>query len=212
MSIIEKVGGIIMEILNAVTREKRTAHEAKKERRNGRVPGILYGKNISNMLFEIGEMELIKELSRTGEHGIVNINIDGTEHKALIKEVQKDPVNRKFIHVDLEELSNDTVVTTDVPLVFVGEDMVRRNGGILQKERNKVKVQCMGGNIPKSINIDVSGLSFGDTYRLADIEFSSEISFLDDRNTVIAAVTDGNTDNMAQTTPEVGSSSKLSGQ
>lgn len=201
-----------MENLSAVSRVKKTAHEAKKERRNGKVPGILYGKNISNMLFEIGEMELSKELIKTGEHGIVNINIDGQEHMALIKEIQKDPVNRKFMHIDLEELTNDTVVTTDVPLLFVGEDMVRRNGGILQKERNKVKIQCKGGNIPKSINIDVSALSFGDTYRLADIEFSNEISILDDRNTVIAAVSDGNTDNIAQATPEVESSSRLSGE
>jgi large subunit ribosomal protein L25 len=212
MLIIEKVGGIIMENLNAVTRVKKTAHEAKKERRNGKVPGILYGKNISNMLFEIGEMELSKELIKTGEHGIVNINIDGEEHMALIKEIQKDPVNRKFMHIDLEELTNDTVVTTDVPLLFVGEDMVRRNGGILQKERNKVKVQCKGGSIPKSINIDVSRLTFGDTYRLADIEFSNEISILDDKNTVIAAVADANTDNIAQSTPEVESSSRLSGE
>lgn len=212
MLIIEKVGGIIMENLSAISRVKKTAHEAKKERRNGKVPGILYGKNISNMLFEIGEMELSKELIKTGEHGIVNINIDGEEHMALIKEIQKDPVNRKFIHIDLEELTNDTVVTTDVPLLFVGEDMVRRNGGILQKERNKIKVQCKGGSIPKSINVDVSGLSFGDTYRLADIEFSNEISILDDKNTVIAAVADGNTDNIAQSTPEVESSSRLSGE
>ncbi len=201
-----------MEILNAASRIKRTAHEAKKERRNGKVPGILYGKNIANMLFEIGEIELTQELSRTGEHGIVNINIDGDEHMALIKEVQRDPVHRKCIHIDLEALTNDTVVTTDVPLFFVGEDMVRRNGGILQKERNKVKVQCKGGNIPKSINVDVSGLSFGDTCRLADIEFSKEISILDDRNTVIAAVTDGNTDNMAEATPQVEGSSRLSGE
>lgn len=212
MLIIEKVGGIIMEVLKAVSRVKRTAHEAKKERRNGKVPGVIYGKNMTNMLFEIGEMELVKELSRTGEHGIVNINIDGMEHMALIKEVQKDPVNRKFMHIDLEELTNDTVVTTEVPLYFAGEDKVKRNGGILQKERNTVKVQCKGGNIPKSINIDVSGLTFGDTYRLADIEFSNEITFLDDVNTVLAAVTDGNTDNVAQDTPEIGSSSRLSGE
>ena len=201
-----------METLSAVSRVKKTAHEAKKERQKGKVPGILYGKNISNMLFEIGEMELSKELIKTGEHGIVNISIDGKDHMALIKEIQKDPVNRKLIHLDLEELTNDTVITTDVPLLFVGEDTVRRNGGILQKERNKVKVQCKGGSIPKSINIDVSGLSFGDTYRLGDIEFSSEISILDDKNTVIAAVADGNTDNIAQSTPEIESSSRLSGE
>jgi large subunit ribosomal protein L25 len=201
--IIEKVGGIIMENINAITRIKRTAHEAKKERRSGKVPGILYGKNIGNVLFEIGEMELEKEIGRIGEHGVVNINIDGTAHMALIKEVQKHPVNRKLMHIDLEELTNDTVVTTDVPLIFIGEDNVGRNGGILQKERNKVKVQCKGANIPKSINIDVRNLSFGDSIKLGDIEFSNEISFMDDYNTVIATITNANTDTIIKDTPDV---------
>lgn len=192
-----------MEILNAVKREKKTVHEAKKERRSGKVPGILYGKNISNLLFEIGEVELTKELSRTGEHGTININIDGTDYMALIKEVQKDPVNRKFMHIDLEELSNDSVVLTDVPLMFIGEDKVSRTGGILQKERNKVRVQCKGMNIPKSINIDVSNLSFGDIYRISDIELSNELSFVDDANTVIATITDANTEVLTKDTPEV---------
>jgi large subunit ribosomal protein L25 len=193
-----------MEILNAIKREKRTAHEARKERRNGKVPGILYGKNISNLLFEIGELELTKELESTGEHGIVNINIGGTDHRALIKEIQKDPVNRKLMHIDLEELSNDTVVVTDVPIHFIGEDKVARNGAILQKERNKVKVQCSGGNIPKSINVDVSGLGFGHSFKIADIEYSNEIAFVEDRNTVIATITGGNTDVLNKETPEVG--------
>ncbi|MBL4938150.1 50S ribosomal protein L25 [Clostridium sp. YIM B02515] len=192
-----------MEILNAVKREKRTSHEARKERRNGRIPGILYGKNISNMLFEIGEVELTKELSKNGEHGVVSIDIDGTEHMALIKEVQKDPISRRFMHIDLEELSNETVVTTEVPLMFSGEDNVTRNGAILQKERNKVKVQCKGGNIPKSINVDVSNLVLGDTYRIGDIEFANEISFVDDANTVIAAIIDANTNTIVKDTPEV---------
>lgn len=192
-----------MENINAVSRIKKTAHEAKKERRSGKVPGILYGKNIGNLLFEIGEMELEKEIGQIGEHGIVNINIDGESHRALIKEVQKHPVNRKLMHIDLEKLSNDTVVTTDVPILFVGEEKVARNGGILQKERNKVKVQCKGADIPKSINVDVAHLSFGDSFRLGDIEFSNEISFLDDRNTVIAIITNANTETIIKDTPEV---------
>lgn len=201
--IIEKVGGIIMENINAVTRIKKTAHEAKKERRSGKVPGILYGKNIGNLLFEIGELELEKEIGKIGEHGILNINIDGNGHKALIREIQKDPVNRKLMHIDLEELSNDTVITTEIPLNFLGEENIYRNGGILQKERNKVKVQCKGADIPKMINIDVRNLSFGDTFRLGDIEFSNEISFTEDYNTVIATVTNANTDTIIKDTPEV---------
>jgi len=191
-----------MEMLNASSRVKITSHEARKVRRSGKVPGILYGKHITNMLFEIGELELTKELSKNGEHGIVNIKIDGKDHMTLIKEVQKDPVSRKFMHIDLEELSNDTVVVADVPLVFVGDSQITRNGAILHKEKNKVKVQCKGGNLPKSISVDVSNLNFGETYRIANIEFSKEITLMEDPNTVIAAITDANTDTIVNDTPE----------
>lgn len=201
-----------MEVLNARTRVRKTSHEARRERKNGKVPGILYGKNISNMLFEIGELELSKELLKNGEHGIININIDGQDHMALIKEVQKDPVNRKFLHLDLEELSNDTVIVADVPIIFIGDDQIVRNGAILQKEKNKVKVQCTGGNLPKSISVNVSNLSFGETYRIANIELSKEITFIEDPNTVIAAITDANTETLIKETPEVTSSSSLSGE
>lgn len=201
-----------METLNAVRREKKSAHEARKERRSGKVPGILYGRNISNLLFEIGEMELLKEISTRGEHGIINVNIDGEEHRALIKEVQRDPVNRKLMHIDLEALNSNSVVVTDVPIVFVGEENIKRNGGIFQKERNKVKIQCSGSNIPKAININVSNLNFGDTYRLSDVEFSNEITFMEDPNTVIGTVSSGNTDTIIKDTPEVSSSSRLSGE
>lgn len=212
MAIIEKVGGIIMEMLNVSIREKKTSHEAKKERRNGKIPGILYGKNTTNLLFEIGELELTKEINSNGEHGIVNLNINGNEHKALIKEIQKDPVNRKPIHIDLEELSSDTKVVTDIPLNFIGEENVVRNGGILQKERNKVKVQCSGDNIPRAINIDVSNMHFGDTYRLGDIEFSNEISFMEGTNTVIVSVSDGNTHIISEDTQAVSGSTRMSGE
>jgi large subunit ribosomal protein L25 len=181
-----------MEILNVSPRIKKTSHEARKVRRNGKVPGILYGKNITNMLFEIGELELTNELTKNGEHGIVNVKIDGKDHMALIKEVQKD----------LEELSNDTVVVTDVPLVFIGDDVIVRNGAILQKEKNKVKIQCKGANVPKSISVDVSKLSFGETFRIANMEFAEEITFMEDPNTVIAAITDANTDTIVNDTPE----------
>ncbi|SKA88159.1 LSU ribosomal protein L25P [Clostridium sp. USBA 49] len=196
-----------MEILNAVKREKKSNHEAKKERRNGKVPGVLYGKNMSNLLFEIAEMEISKEIENSGEHGVITVNIDGQEHKALIKEVQKDPVNRKLMHIDLESLNSNSIIVTEIPISFIGEDNIIKDGKIFQKERNKVKVQCAASNMPKTINADISNLKFGDTYRLMDIEVSDEITFIDNPNTVIGTVVDGNTSVIIKDTPNVSSSS-----
>ncbi len=177
-----------MEKLIVVEREKKAGHSAKKNRRDGKVPGILYGKNLKNLMVEVGDLELNSEISRVGEHGVLDIIINGDSHNVLIKEIQREPVNQKIIHIDFEELYENSRVITEVPIKFIGENTVNKNGGILQKERSSVKLQCATAKIPKVINIDVSNLTAGNACRVADIEFGEEISVIDSLNLVIATV------------------------
>lgn len=178
-----------MEALKANKREKRVVHEAKKERKVGKVPGNLYGKHLANIMFEVGALELDGEIAKNGEHGVFNLSIDGVEHKTVIKEIQREPINHKLIHIDLEEIASDTLIHTDIPLVFSGEETVVKNGGMVQKEKNKVKIQCKGDQVPKSINVNISSLKIGDTFRVSDIEIAHEITFMEDANSIIVAVT-----------------------
>ena len=177
-----------MERLAVKEREKIVRHSAKKNRRDGKVPGIIYGKNLQNLMFEVGELELKSEINRIGEHGVLDITINGENHNVLIKEIQREPVNRKIIHIDFEELYENSRVITEVPIKFLGENAVKKNGGILQKERSSIKLQCKSGKIPKVIQVDVSNLSAGEACRVADIEFGEEISIIDALNLVIATV------------------------
>ena len=177
-----------MNNLNLVKRENKTSHWAKKERRAGKVPGVLYGKGVSNLLFEIGELELCREISSTGEHGIINYNIEGEEHKALLREVQRDPVTHKIIHVDLEEIEGNNVIQSEVPIQFVGEEWISKRGAILQKEQELVKVSCKPDELPKSIKFDVSKGGLGSVFRYSDLEVGEEISILDHIKGVIASI------------------------
>lgn len=181
-----------MEQLELHKRNKNTVHEARKERKSGKIPGIIYGKNINNLMFEIGELELNKKISSTGEHGVLEVELGTEKHSTLIREVQRNPVNHKIIHIDLEEIPKNQTIQTDVPILFMGEDFVSRKGGVVQKERTNVKVQCKYEYIPKHIDVDVSKLEIGDSYRVSDIELSQEITFMDDLNTLIAFVTCNN--------------------
>lgn len=178
-----------MENITLHKRNKKTLHEAKKERRQGLIPGIIYGKNINNMMFEIGELELNKEITRSGEHGVLSVSLDGENHKTLIKEIQRDPVHHKITHIDLAELSENTIVQTEVPIVFNGEDLIMKKGGAVQKEKANIKVQCKGESIPKCINVDLSKLNIGDSYRIGDIEMSQDIGFIENLNSIIASIT-----------------------
>lgn len=94
-----------MSIIQLNERDCSIAKSAKKCRRRGKIPGVLYGKNINNFMFEIGEMDLVDEVTANGQFGVMNVNYNGKEHKALIKEMQRDPVTNKIIHLDLEEVS-----------------------------------------------------------------------------------------------------------
>ena len=163
-------------------------HSAKRERKHGLVPGVLYGKEVSNLLFEIGELELSREISASGEHGMVNYNLDGSNGSALLKEVQRDPVSHKIIHIDLEDVEKNRKIESEVPINYIGEEWLSKKGAILQKEKATVKVSCKASELPKNFSIDVSMASSGAVYRLSDLEIGEEISIVDDIKSVIASI------------------------
>lgn len=169
-------------------RDGNIPNSAKKCRKCGKIPGVLYGKAMSNLLFEVGEMELVQEICAHGEHGVVEFGLNGEGHKALIKEVQRDPLTNKIIHIDLEELAGKSKIVSSVPIHYVGEEYINKRGTVLQKEKDSVKVECSIENLPKFININVGEGHVGAVYKLGDLEVASEISILDDLNSVIAAV------------------------
>lgn len=157
-------------------------------RRKGLLPGVLYGEKIKNTLFEISEMELASELAREGSSGICNVHYGNEEFTAIVKEVQKDPVTRKIIHIDLEQIAANDEVTSEVPLNFIGEGVVESIGGVVVKEKEKLKVKGPASAIPSSISIDVSKLKYGETITGSDVEFGGEISLAEDGNSVLAVI------------------------
>ena len=139
-------------------------NSAKKSRKHGKVPGVLYGKTIKNLAFEVGD------------------------HKGLIKEIQKDPVTNKIIHLDLEEVRGNEKVISSVPIHYIGEEFLNKKGIVLQKEKDNVKVECSAEAIPKYIDFNVGTGTVGSVYKFGDLEVASEISILDDLNSVIASI------------------------
>jgi large subunit ribosomal protein L25 len=178
-----------MEEINANIRKRKSNHDVRRERRKGFVPGVLYGRNIKNILFEVGSMELSKDIARNGEHGIIEVNLNGEKHKTVIKEIQKDFVSHKILHIDLQELSQNTKIDIEVPINFSGTENISKNNEILQKTKSKIKIRCEAENIPSNVKLDVSKFKLGECIRIRDVEVSSEISIIDDLNAVVASLT-----------------------
>jgi large subunit ribosomal protein L25 len=133
-------------------------------------------------------MELGKEISSSGEHGILNYNINGNNERAILKEVQRDPVSHKIIHIDLERISENEQIQLEVPIQFLGEEWLNKRGAVLQKEKGVVKVSCREDSLPKAIKIDVSKGEVGAVYKYKDLEIAEEISIIDNINGVIASI------------------------
>ncbi len=178
-----------MNSLNLNKRDENIPNNAKKLRREGKVPGILYGKKIKEFMFEVGELELSREISKNGEHGIIAFDLNGKDYQGLIKDVQRDPVTHKIIHLDLEELDENKKIISTVPIYYEGEGYLNKKGMVLQKEKDSVKIECASSNLPKYIKININDSNNGYVYRAGDLEVASELSIIDDLNTVIASVT-----------------------
>nr|WP_274292590.1 50S ribosomal protein L25 [Clostridium perfringens] len=177
-----------MENLQVNQREKKTRHSSRQCRRKGLVPGVIYGKGINNFLFEIGELELNHALSVTGEHGLLSINSQEGSLNTLIKEVQRDPVTRRVLHIDLEKVEGNEEIETAVPINYVGEEYINKLDAVLQKNLDSIKVKCSPSNIPKGVNLNVGRAKTGDQFKIADVEFGNEITVVDDLNSIVASV------------------------
>lgn len=169
-------------------RLNKTASVVKQRRREGKVPGVVYGKKLGSLMFEIGEMELIQELSRNGEHGVLRFDLCGHNGTAIIKEVQKDPISHKVIHIDLEEVNRYGMLQTEVPIKLEGKEFLGTKGIVIQNQKDSVKISCKPEDIPKAIEINVSNAKLGSVYKLSDLEVGSEISIVDNLSTVFASV------------------------
>jgi len=177
--------------LTVTERTRLGSSESRRLRRQGLVPGVLYGR-AEPVAISIGERDLRAALSTAGgSHAVLDVAIDGgQEHSAILKEFQRDKVRGTITHVDLQEIRLDQLIHSAVAITLVGEPVGVKEGGVLSQVSNEVNVEGLPLEIPQHIDVDVSGMHIGDTLRLAELEVPEGITFLDDLEaTVLATVT-----------------------
>jgi large subunit ribosomal protein L25 len=161
--------------------------ESRRLRRQGLVPGVLYGRS-EPIAICIGERELRAALSTgAGSHAVLDVAIDGgREHSAILKEYQRDKVRGTIVHVDLQEIRLDQKIHSAVAVTLVGESVGVKEGGVLSQVVNEVNVE----GLPQHLEVDVSEMHIGDSLRLAELQVPDTITLLDDlESTVLATVT-----------------------
>ena len=177
----------------AVEKRSETGkNEARRSRAAGRIPAVVYGAGKPNVPISVDRKSLA-DLFRegAGENAIFLLKLQGSDQSrhAMIRELQRDPVSRKPLHIDFVRVLMDVKVTVKVPIEPVGVAIgVKAEGGILDVVTREIEIECLPADIPAHISVDVSGLSIGDAIRISELPPISGVTVVDNPEKVVVHV------------------------
>ena len=151
--------------------KRKISHKSanKQLRKNGKVPGIYYHKKDVPIPIEVSNA-VLKPIVFTSETHIITLSIDDkTALSCILKNVQFDPVTENIVHFDLQGISRDEKIEIEVPLVYVGNPVGIKQGGILQQAAHKLHIECLPADIPEHIEIKIDHLNIGDAVHVSDL-------------------------------------------
>lgn len=164
--------------------------ESRRLRRQGLIPGVLYGKD-SPVAITIPERDLRNALTGAGGlNAVLDVVVEGgATHSSVLKEYQLDKVRGTVTHVDLQEVRLDQPIHATVPLHVIGESVGTKEGGVLNQMLTELNVEALPMEVPASLDFDVSDLRLGDSAHLSQVVLPDGVTLLDDGDIVFVAVT-----------------------
>ena len=155
--------------------EKRDlALKAKQVRKNGLVPAVIYGRHINSLCIQIKQPLVVKLMQNQSIGSKVLVDIDGEEHLAIIKELQRDPVTHKILHIDFQALTRGEKVKVTLPINYMNRDSIEQ-GAILQEQMSEIEISTLPEHLIDYVDIDISRYSLGDSVFVNELDiFSNE--------------------------------------
>ena len=177
----------------------------RRLRSSGRIPAVLYGHGLdSSSSLSLDPRELGKALDNPkGANALINIDVeDGGNHTVLVREIQRDPVSRAFLHVDLVVPNPDQDLVATVPVNFSGKSPGVSLGGRLRTPYRDIKLRSKPADIPAQIEVDLNTMEIGDTVMASDLELGEGVEAIYERDFIVAKVIEPRGGGAAQTDAE----------
>ncbi|MGB6482831.1 MAG: 50S ribosomal protein L25 [Candidatus Acidiferrales bacterium] len=179
-------------VVEAAPREERGKHAARRTRRAGQVPAVLYGGKLEPVAMTVNARQIARILrSETGHNTIFTVQVSGhKDERAMLKDWQVDPVSGALLHADLLRIAMDVRMRVKVPVHTFGEpEGVKLQGGIFETVTREVEVECLPADIPEEFKVDVSGLTIGKQLRASDLPLDpNKVKLVTDPQRVLAHV------------------------
>ncbi len=178
-------------LVEAQPRIPGNKNEARRVRRGGKIPAVLYGAGRETVSLSLDPRHVLRILhSESGHNTIFDLSLNGGERtKAMIVDWHYEPVRGELLHIDLKRIAMDQKLKVKVPIILKGEaEGVKQQGGILEQILREVEVECLPGDIPSHIDVDVMHLVFGLVLRVSDLPHGEKLKFLTDANQPVAHI------------------------
>ena len=168
--------------LTASTGRETGTRPSRRHRREGLIPGVVYGEGKDATVLSVDRKELRRALSTdAGQNALISLTVDGTTYLTVVKELQRHPVRREVTHVDFLTVDPDAAIEVEVPIHLVGEAKeVSQNGGITEQRLMALKVLVKPGAIPDGIDADITDLTLTTTITAADLVLPAGVELVTD--------------------------------
>jgi large subunit ribosomal protein L25 len=180
------------EVVVAKPREgKFNKNAARRVRVAGKIPAVIYGPGSEPVAVEVDPKQISRILfSETGHNTIFDVEIPGqSTAKAMIVDYQREPIKDQLIHIDLKRIALDKTLRVKVRVKLLGVPVgVKTEGGILDQVLREVEIECLPGDIPSHIDVDVSGLGMHQVLRVGGLPHSDKIKYLNSEDATVAHV------------------------
>jgi large subunit ribosomal protein L25 len=190
--------------LVAERRDERGTRPARRARRAGRLPGVVYGLGKDAVAVTIDRNEMVKLLHRAGHNALINLEVEGegAGQLTLAREIQRHPVRGDLVHVDFVRIRADLPVDASVPVRLEGDPVGLKEGGVLEHVLFEVAIRAKPADIPQQFELDVSALSVGENLRATDLTLPAGVELVTDPDAVVANVVAPRVAEEASLTPE----------
>ena len=177
-------------IIKAEKRETTGKNAARRLRKAGFIPAVLYGESVENISLTLGKQDIFQIMkSETRENTLFKVAFDTEIRDAMIKELQVDPVSDELIHADLVQIAMDKIIKIMVPVIHKGEPFgVKTEGGFVDFITREVEVECLPKDIPESLEIDIAGLRLHQSFKVENIAPPAGVKILSDPGTVLVLI------------------------
>ena len=178
-------------VVSAKTRADRGKNAARRLRREGLVPGVVYGGKGENVAVAVDPKALQRVLrSEAGRNSILKLDIaNAGSTNAILKSWQVDPIKENFLHADFYRIAMDVAIRVTIPIHVTGEARgVKVDAGILELIMREIEVECLPGDIPERIDVDVTDLGINGALRISDLAAPAKVKILEDADQVVVHV------------------------